>query len=132
MPKGIAVITWDDHFGAMLDSIYPKDLEITNDLVLQLYTSQTMGDISTPRFSIFQTKEIKVASYFGGDRKNALLVFILGEDEEPEKYIILKRMNFWNVPLKKYWEWENFLVVLPYWKIESFKIFSQMLSRVMF
>ncbi len=94
MPKGIAVITWDDHFGAMLDSIYPKDLEITNDLVLQLYTSQTMGDISTPRFSIFQTKEIKVASYFGGDRKNALLVFILGEDEEPEKYQLIVIQTF--------------------------------------
>ncbi|MHC1590871.1 MAG: TackOD1 domain-containing metal-binding protein [Candidatus Helarchaeales archaeon] len=94
MPKGIAIIKWDDHFGAMLDAVYPKDLQITSDLVLQLYTSQTMGDISTPRFSIFQTKEIKIASYFGGDRKNLLLVFILGEDEDPEKFQLLVIQTF--------------------------------------
>ncbi|MHA1893224.1 MAG: hypothetical protein ACTSX4_01860 [Candidatus Helarchaeota archaeon] len=94
MAKGIALIKWDDHFGASLDSVYPKDLEINNEIALQLYTSQTMGDISTPRFSIFQTNEIKVASYFGGDKKNILLVIVLNENEDPEKYKLFLIQSF--------------------------------------
>lgn len=94
MPKGIAIIKWDDHYGAMLDSAYPEDLKISKELVLQLYTSQTMGDISTPRFSSFQTKEIRVASYFGGEKKNILLIFVLNEDEDPERFKLFLIQTF--------------------------------------
>lgn len=86
IPLGIALIEWDDHYGATLRSMHPKNLNLNNDIALQLYTSQTMGDISVPRFSVFQTNEIRVAGYFGGEKDNSLIVIVLDENDEPEKY----------------------------------------------
>lgn len=95
MPLGIALIEWDDHYGATLRSMYPKDLNLNNDIALQLYTSQTMGDISIPRFSVFQTNEIRVAGYFGGEKDNSLIIILLDENDEPEKYklFLIKTFN---------------------------------------
>jgi len=86
MPLGIALIEWDDHYGATLRSMYPKNLNLNNDIALQLYTSQTMGDISVPRYSLFQTNEIRVAGYFGGEKDNSLIIIVLDENDNPDKY----------------------------------------------
>ncbi|MHA1798698.1 MAG: hypothetical protein ACTSVY_09675 [Candidatus Helarchaeota archaeon] len=86
MPKGIVLVKWDNKLGTILEMKYPDELVVTPNDILQFFTSQTMGDISQPRFGAFYSENIKIVSYFGGFKKNFLVIFYLDEDEHYEDY----------------------------------------------
>ncbi|MHA1268319.1 MAG: hypothetical protein ACTSPY_00910 [Candidatus Helarchaeota archaeon] len=101
MPKGIALIHWDDSIGAILDELYPDDLELKRlfnaEKVLFIFTSQTMGDITTERFSALFTDEFHIACYYGGRLSNKLLMLILEENEIPKKYREILKTQFYKI-----------------------------------
>jgi len=54
--------------------------------LLALYTSQTMGNTSLPRFATFSSDKMQIASYFGGDIHKDMIILFLDESEEPKLY----------------------------------------------
>ncbi|MHA1266492.1 MAG: hypothetical protein ACTSRS_14755 [Candidatus Helarchaeota archaeon] len=86
MPKGIGIIRWNNQLGPYLETSYPDEIKLNPQLVVHLYTSQTMGDIATPRLTSLSTDELKIISYFGGHQDPSLLVLFLEKYEAPEAY----------------------------------------------
>ena len=86
MPKGLALISWDDIIGTELSYIYPPSLELKSLEIICIYTSQTFGDIKNPRFATFSTNNFKVATYFGGISSKSMLVLLLNDNEIPEVF----------------------------------------------
>ncbi len=66
IPKGIAVIKWDDKEGVILDSKYPEDLKIEQDEIMRIYTSHAMGEGRPGLLSIKLSGADNVLSYFTG------------------------------------------------------------------
>jgi len=101
MPIGLALIHWDDSIGAILDEIYPDDDEIkkvfNTEKVLFIFTSQTMGDITTERFSALFTDEFHIACYYGGRENNLLLMLILEENETPRFFKPILKEQFYKI-----------------------------------
>ncbi len=52
--------------------------------LLAIYTSQTMGNIAIPRFSIFSTDGLQIASYFGGETHKDMAILVLDDNEDPK------------------------------------------------
>ena len=84
MPKGIAIIDWNDEIGTVLRYIYPSSIELSTRDILQIYTSQTFGDIKNKRFSTFSTDNIKLASYYSGEETKTMLILLLTMNEIPD------------------------------------------------
>ena len=84
MPKGISIVRWNNQLGPFIEISYPDNITLSPEKIIQLYTSQTMGDIATPRFSFFASEGLKIASYFGGIQDSSLLLLFLKEDEDPD------------------------------------------------
>ena len=86
MPKGISIIRWNNQLGPYLEIGYPDKMLLSPQQITQIYTSQTMGDIATPRFTVLSTEELKIVSYFGGLQDPSLLIVFLESDETPEHF----------------------------------------------
>jgi len=86
MPKGISIIRWNNQLGPYLEIGYPDKILLSSQQITQIYTSQTMGDIATPRFTVLSTEELKIVSYFGGLQDPSLLIVFLESDETPEQF----------------------------------------------
>lgn len=86
MPKGISIIRWNSQLGPYLEKGYPNEILLSPQQITQIYTSQTMGDIATPRFTVLSTDEFKIVSYFGGLQDPSLLIVFLENDETPEHF----------------------------------------------
>ena len=86
MPKGIGVIRWDNQLGPYLEACYPEDNSLTSPEIVNIYTSQTMGDITTPRFTSLGTDEFKIATYFGGKEDQSILLLFLERFENPDDF----------------------------------------------
>jgi len=54
--------------------------------LLAIYTSQTMGNTSIPRFATYSTDDLKIASYFGGDSNRDMAILLLNEHENPTDF----------------------------------------------
>lgn len=66
MPKGIAVIKWDDKEGVILEAKYPENLKIEQDEIMRIYTSHAMGEGRPGLLSIKLSGADNVLSYFTG------------------------------------------------------------------
>jgi len=86
MPKGISIVRWNNQLGPFIEFSYPDNIILSPQQIIQLYTSQTMGDIATPRFTTFGTENFKVASYFGGLQDPTLLILFLGKEENADYF----------------------------------------------
>ncbi|MHA1359878.1 MAG: hypothetical protein ACTSRC_17315 [Candidatus Helarchaeota archaeon] len=86
MPKGIGVIRWDNQLGPYLEATFPEDITLTSPEIVNIYTSQTMGDISTPRFTSLGTDEFKIVTYFGGMEDQSILLLFLERYENPDDF----------------------------------------------
>jgi hypothetical protein len=54
--------------------------------LLAIYTSQTMGNTSLPRFSTFSSNGMEIASFFGGEAHKDMAILLLNEDEDPKRF----------------------------------------------
>ncbi|MHA1301958.1 MAG: hypothetical protein ACTSO9_21290 [Candidatus Helarchaeota archaeon] len=91
IPKGIAIIKWDNEIGAVLVSKYPKNLKITTKLLTNIYASHRMNN-TEPNFATLTLTDSKVMSFFSGIGENVIVVpnhivaLILRRDEKPLKF----------------------------------------------
>ncbi len=91
MPKGIAIIKWDNEIGAVLVAKYPKNLKITTKLLTNIYASHRMNNIE-PNFASLTITDQKVISFFSGMGENIIVVpnyivaLILRRDEKTMKF----------------------------------------------
>ncbi len=86
IPKGIIWLKWDDTMGILVDWQYPQIFNMSINELLAIYTSQTMGNTAIPRFAIYATDGLQIASYFGGEIHKDMAILILNEDEDPKLF----------------------------------------------
>lgn len=98
MPQGIGIIRWNNQLGPFLEVSFPETITLTPQQVTNLYTSQSMGDIATPRVTSLSTEEITIISYFGGLQDPSLLVLFLQKFEYPGDYKNTVIDAFMNMP----------------------------------
>jgi hypothetical protein len=89
MPKGIIVIRWDNKVGTVLEGKYPKELDITEEHVMRVFTTHALGD-NKPGFLSMKIEDLNVASYYSGELPKEMGQFcislILKQDEESEAF----------------------------------------------
>ena len=86
IPKGILWLKWDDTMGILIDWQYPNQFAMSIAELLAIYTSQTMGNTSLPRYASYSTDGLKLASYFGGDSNRDMAILLLNDDEEADNF----------------------------------------------
>jgi hypothetical protein len=72
--------------GILVDWQYPNVFNMSITELLAIYTSQTMGNTSIPRFSIYSTDGLQIASYFGGETHKDMAIMVLDEAEDPKLF----------------------------------------------
>lgn len=89
MPKGLIIIRWDDKLGAIVEAKYPPELQVSDDHVMRIFTTHTLGDV-TQGFLSMKIEDLNVASYYSGVLKGEIGQFcvslILERDEDPELF----------------------------------------------
>lgn len=89
MPKGIVVIRWDDKLGALVEVKHPQQLEVTQDHIMRIFTTHTLGD-STQGFLSMKIEDLNVASYYSGIipqlESQFCVSLLLNSDEEAELF----------------------------------------------
>lgn len=96
IPKGIFWLKWDFKVGVLVDWQYPDTLEIKGKDLKTVYTNQTYGNITIPRFATFSTEELQIASFFGGRSCTDMAILILDEDENSKEFEIPLVEFFYN------------------------------------
>jgi len=54
--------------------------------LLAIYTSQTMGNMTLPRFATFSSNGTEIASFFGGEAHKDMAILLLNQNEDPKSY----------------------------------------------
>ncbi len=89
MPKGLIIIRWDDKIGAVVEAKHPSNLQVSDDHVMRIFTTHTLGD-AAQGFLSMKIEDLNVASYYSGVLKGDLGQFcvslILEQDEDPEGF----------------------------------------------
>ncbi|MHA1239025.1 MAG: helix-turn-helix domain-containing protein [Candidatus Odinarchaeia archaeon] len=88
MPHAITVIRWDNMMGAVLSAKYPEDFNISNDDIMRLYMSHTIGHKVYP-FLTLRFGDYNIASYFIKPKEtdeNFVVSFFLDKDEPGDKF----------------------------------------------
>ena len=119
MPKGIGIIRWNNQLGPFLERSYPKEVSVNPQLVIHLYTSQTMGDIATPRLTSLSTDDLNIVSYFGGHQDPSILMIFLEKYESSQLFKKNLIDAFLSMPKEP--------AQLDYWLATTFKEFQRVL-----
>ncbi|NVM03670.1 MAG: hypothetical protein HWN67_15170 [Candidatus Helarchaeota archaeon] len=69
-----------------MDWQYPNTLSIDNKKLKIIYTNQTFGNSKVPRFAIFSTDDLQIASFFGGRSCTDMAILFLEENENPKEF----------------------------------------------
>ncbi|MHA1298584.1 MAG: hypothetical protein ACTSO9_03975 [Candidatus Helarchaeota archaeon] len=77
-------LKWDDCKGVILDWKYPETLNFSQREINIIYVCQLAGNIITPRFTIFSSNDLRLASYYGGEINKDMIVLLLEKGEDPE------------------------------------------------
>ncbi len=91
MPKGIAIITWNNDTGAILVAKYPKNLKITTKLLTNIYANHRMNTTG-PNFASLTLINTKIISFFSGIDDNQVVIpnyiiaLLLRRNEKPLKF----------------------------------------------
>ncbi len=96
MPKGLAVLKWDDELGPVVTSKTPKSLKKGLDPTtsMRVYGIATLGETEEsqkPGFSSLAFDEFKLAVYYGGLNMHlkglpSMVFLVLDPDEDPDVY----------------------------------------------
>lgn len=91
MPIGLVLIHWDVKIGPGLFHSIPEDLEVTNSLLTQIYSSHRYNSLKAG-FSSISFQDKRIVSYFSGlegeivGSPNYVVALILRKDEKASKY----------------------------------------------
>ncbi|MEM2110203.1 MAG: hypothetical protein QW327_06970 [Candidatus Odinarchaeota archaeon] len=89
MPKGLIIIRWDDKLGAIVEAKHPENLQVSDDHVMRIFTTHTLGD-TAQGFLSMKIEDLNVASYYSGvlkgDAGQFCVSLILEKDEDPELF----------------------------------------------
>lgn len=85
MPQGIIVVKWDEAEGTVLESQYPKSVEISSDEMMRIFTSHAMGE-GKPGFLAMKLGSLNIPSYYTGlalrGQPQHYVALLLTEDED--------------------------------------------------
>ena len=85
MPRGIAIIGWDNRIGAILEAKYPPYARIEKNQSTVIYSMHTMSS-RNQGFVALKIGGLNVASYYAGLDINKCLVVLLEHGEAPSIY----------------------------------------------
>jgi len=96
MPKGLAVLKWDDELGPVVTAKTPKNFKAGLDPTtsMRVYGIATLGETEEsqkPGFTSLSFDEFKLAVYYGGlnmhmKGKPSMVFLVLDPDEDPDVY----------------------------------------------
>ncbi|MHA1799530.1 MAG: hypothetical protein ACTSVY_13875 [Candidatus Helarchaeota archaeon] len=81
---GLAVLRWDVKYGMKSEAVYPESLEISDQLLKQIYTNHEFEEEAG--FLALTIQELNLASYYTGPETEYYVVAVLSIDENPEDY----------------------------------------------
>ncbi len=84
MPIGMLVFTWDDRIGADIKAKIPKDLEIPEQTIKQIYSSHFLEE--SGGFLSLIIGALNVASYYTGSELSYFISLLLTIEEDPDDY----------------------------------------------
>ncbi|MFX1486472.1 MAG: hypothetical protein ACFFBS_05170 [Promethearchaeota archaeon] len=85
MPRGIAIIGWDNNIGAVLEAVYPPRTRLEKNQTTVIYSMHTLSS-RNPGFVALKMGKLNAASYYGGLDINKCLVVLLEDKEAPSIY----------------------------------------------
>ncbi len=84
MPIGLLVFTWDDRIGAEIKAKFPKELDVPEATLKQIYSSHFLEE--SGGFLSLLIGALNVASYYTGTELSYFVSLLLNIDEDPDNY----------------------------------------------
>ena len=84
MLYGIGVLRWDKKYGMRIEASFPESLEITDQMMKQIYTNHEFEEEAG--FLALSIQELNIATYYTGPETEYYIVAVLSIDEIPEDY----------------------------------------------
>ena len=90
MPMGLSVARWDDKVGLRVVGVYPRNLGVSEDDMLRVFTAHAMGKPEAGFLTMtLEGTNLAVSSYYTGilrGRDQFCIMLFMGLDEEPRSY----------------------------------------------
>jgi hypothetical protein len=90
MPRGLSVCRWDDKVGLRIVGVYPRNLEVSEDDMLRVFTAHAMGKPEAGFLTMtLEGTNIAVASFYTGilrGRDQFCIMLFMDLEEEPRSY----------------------------------------------
>jgi len=84
MPIGLVIMRWNERIGTEVISKYPKEMEITDKTLMQIYsTHEYSGESGLVSLMI---GSLNIASYYTGPENEYYVILLLNVDEDPDSY----------------------------------------------
>ena len=90
MPKGLSICRWDDKVGLRIVGVYPRNLEVSEDDMLRVFTAHAMGKPEAGFLTMtLEGTNLAVSSFYTGilrGRDQFCIMLFMELDEEPRAY----------------------------------------------
>ncbi|MDO8056153.1 MAG: hypothetical protein Q6361_04770 [Candidatus Hermodarchaeota archaeon] len=90
MPSGLSVCRWDDKVGLRIVGVYPRNLGVSEDDMLRVFTAHAMGKPEAGFLTMtLEGTNLAVASFYTGimrGRDQFCIMLFMALDEEPRSY----------------------------------------------
>ncbi len=90
MPRGLSVCRWDDKVGLRIVGVYPRNLEVSEDDMLRVFTAHAMGKPEAGFLTMtLEGTNLAVASFYTGilrGRDQFCIMMFMDLDEEPRSF----------------------------------------------
>jgi len=84
MPRGMIVFAFDARVGTEIKTKYPEDLNITNEVMMRIYSTHSFEE--SGGFLSMIIGSLNVASYYTGPETNHYISLVLSIDEDPDSF----------------------------------------------
>ncbi len=84
MPIGLIVMKWSSRLGAQILEKYPKEVEVTDETLMQIYASHEYGgEVGIVSFFV---RSLNITSFYTGPEKSIYVILFLNLEEDPDEY----------------------------------------------
>ncbi len=84
MPEGLVVVKWDGETGAEIIAEYPKEINVTDKIIMQVISShEYIGEAGILSLMVDTSN---IVSYYTGPENNYYLLLFLGLEDNPDAY----------------------------------------------
>ncbi len=80
-----------------MDWQYPETLEVSIKDIMCIYSSQTLGNMIIPRFSVYSSEDFNIASFFGGENSKDMAILLLNKTENGRVFKLPLIEFFYNI-----------------------------------